>query len=49
MSDPELYDEWPELFSENIDAPATILMYRRAAKETRSVLTKYPVAAQVLA
>ena len=48
MSDLELYDEWPELFSSNIDAPATISMYRRAAKETRNVLSKYPVAAQVL-
>jgi 7-cyano-7-deazaguanine synthase in queuosine biosynthesis len=48
MSDAELYDEWPELFSENIDAPATIEMYRRAAAETRAILSKYPVSAQVL-
>ena len=48
MSDAELYDEWPELFSENIDAFETILMYKRAAAETRAVLSKYPVAAQVL-
>jgi 7-cyano-7-deazaguanine synthase in queuosine biosynthesis len=48
MSNTELYDEWPELFSENIDAPATIEMYRRAAAETRAVLSKYPASAQVL-
>jgi 7-cyano-7-deazaguanine synthase in queuosine biosynthesis len=49
MSDTELYDEWPELYSENIDAPATIAMYRRAAAETRLVLSKYPSSSQVLA
>jgi 7-cyano-7-deazaguanine synthase in queuosine biosynthesis len=49
MSDAELYDEWPELYSENVDAPATIGMYRRAAAETRNVLSKYPSSAQVLA
>jgi 7-cyano-7-deazaguanine synthase in queuosine biosynthesis len=48
MSNSELYDEWPELFSENIDAPATIEMYRRAAAETRAVLSKYSASAQVL-
>ena len=48
MSDLELYEEWPELFSVNIDAAATIAMYRSAAKETRSVLSKHPVGAQVL-
>jgi 7-cyano-7-deazaguanine synthase in queuosine biosynthesis len=49
MSDAELYDEWPELYSENIDAPATISMYRRAAAESRAILSKYPSSAQVLA
>jgi 7-cyano-7-deazaguanine synthase in queuosine biosynthesis len=49
MSDAELYDEWPELYSENIDAPATIEMYRRAAAESRAILAKYPSCAQVLA
>lgn len=48
MSDLELYEEWPELFSVNIDAKATMAMYRRAAKETRSVLSKYPAGTQVL-
>jgi Queuosine biosynthesis protein QueC len=48
MSNTELYDEWPELYSENIDAPATIAMYRRAAAETRAVLSKYAASAQVL-
>jgi hypothetical protein len=48
MTDQELYDEWPELYSENIDAPGTISMYKRAAAETRAILSKYPVAPQVL-
>jgi len=49
MADAELYDEWPELYSENLDAAATILMYKRAAADTRNLLTKYPVGSQVLA
>ena len=49
LSTQELYDEWPELFSPNIDAASTIAMYQRAAAETRAVLSKYPVASQVLA
>jgi 7-cyano-7-deazaguanine synthase in queuosine biosynthesis len=48
MTDQELFDEWPELYSKNIDALATIAMYRRAAAETRTILSKYPVALQVL-
>jgi hypothetical protein len=48
MSNTELYDEWPELYSENIDAPATIEMYRRAAAETRAVLSKYSASAEAL-
>jgi hypothetical protein len=39
--DLELMDLWPELYSSNIDAAATIDMYRRAAAESRSVLSKY--------
>lgn len=49
LSDAELFDEWPELFSENIDAPGTIKMYRRAAAETRAILSKYPSSAPVFA
>ena len=49
LSIQELYDEWPELFSSNIDAAATISMYQRAAAETRAVLANYPVLSQVLA
>lgn len=48
LSTQELYDEWPELFSANVDATAAIAMYKRAAAETRAVLSKYPTGAQVL-
>jgi 7-cyano-7-deazaguanine synthase in queuosine biosynthesis len=48
LTSQELYDEWPELFSPNIDAPATIAMYQRAASETRAILSNYPVGGQVL-
>lgn len=48
MSDAELYDEWPELYSDNIDASGTIGMYRRAAAETRAILSKYPGSALAL-
>ena len=40
-SDADLYDEWPELYSANINATSTIAMYRRAAAETRAVLSRY--------
>ncbi len=42
MTDADLVDEWPELYSANIDRVATIEMYRRAAQQTRAVLSKYP-------
>lgn len=48
LSVQELHDEWPELFSVNVDALATISMYQRAAAETRAVLSNYPVVTQVL-
>ncbi len=48
MSDAELYDEWPELYSENIPAPEIIGMYRRASAETRAVMQKYPGLVAVL-
>lgn len=41
LSDQEIMDEWPELYSRNITASATIEMYRRAAKEARKVLSRY--------
>lgn len=44
----ELFEEWPELYSSNIDAPNVIQMYRRAAAETRAVLSRYPVGGEVL-
>jgi 7-cyano-7-deazaguanine synthase in queuosine biosynthesis len=40
-TDAELLDEWPELYSSNVDASETIDMYRRAAAETRAVLARY--------
>lgn len=48
MSDADLIDEWPELYSANIDQVAAIDMYRRAAQQTRAVLSKYPGLAAVL-
>lgn len=38
----ELLNEWPELYSPNVDSTATIAMYKRAAAETRAVLRGYP-------
>lgn len=49
LDDMAIYEEWPELYSVNIDAPKVISMYRRAAKETRALLSKYPIGAEVLA
>lgn len=48
MSDADLIDAWPELYSANIDQVAAIKMYRRAAQETRAVLSKYPGLASAL-
>jgi len=47
-SEPELMDNWPELLSPNIDASATVQMYRRAAREARTVLSRYPGLAPIL-
>lgn len=44
----ELMDEWPELYSSNVDAKAAIGMYKRAARETRTVLSRYPALAPLL-
>ncbi len=38
----EIMSNWPDLYSENINAASAISMYRRAAKESRQVLKKYP-------
>ena len=48
MSDADLIDEWPELYSANIDQASAIAMYRRAAQQTRAVLSKYPGLAPAL-
>lgn len=42
LPDIEIMSNWPDLYSSNINAPSAIAMYRRAAKESRSVLAKYP-------
>lgn len=41
-TDADLIDEWPELYSSNVNRDVTIGMYRRAAAETRAVLARYP-------
>ncbi len=41
QSDPELMDHWPELYSPYLDPQTTMAMYRRAALETRTVLSRY--------
>lgn len=48
MSDADLMDEWPELHSSIINQSMTINMYRRAAQQTRAVLSKYPGMAAAL-
>jgi 7-cyano-7-deazaguanine synthase in queuosine biosynthesis len=48
-SDEEMMSEWPELHSANVDAHAVIEMYRRFAREARTVLKRYPALASLLA
>jgi hypothetical protein len=48
-SEADLMMEWPELYSPNLDAQATIQMYKRAADETRRVWARYPAIASLLA
>lgn len=48
MRDADLVDEWPELYSANIDQVAALNMYRRAAQQTRAVLSRYPGLAAAL-
>jgi hypothetical protein len=38
----EIMSEWPELYSEYIDAPAVISMYKRFSTEAQMVLGRYP-------
>ena len=47
-TDDELMHEWPELYSANVNAPETIKMYRRFAKEARDVLSSHPKITSVL-
>lgn len=42
LPDIEIMSNWPDLYSNNINATAAIGMYRRAAKESRRVLAQYP-------
>ncbi|MHB1191951.1 MAG: hypothetical protein ACYC6F_02805 [Longimicrobiales bacterium] len=48
LSDAEIMDEWPELYSHHIDASAVIAMYRRFAREARTVLDAYARVREVL-
>lgn len=48
LSDDEIKNEWPDLYSPRIDAPGVIAMYRRFASEARSVLSGYPAAGAIL-
>lgn len=48
LDDEEVMAEWPELYSENVDAPDIISMYRRFATEARDVLSRYPGIAVLL-
>jgi 7-cyano-7-deazaguanine synthase in queuosine biosynthesis len=41
FTDADLMSEFPELYSNNIDAPGVIAMYRRFAGEAWAVLSKY--------
>jgi 7-cyano-7-deazaguanine synthase in queuosine biosynthesis len=46
--DQDILDEWPELYSPNIDKKKVLDMYKRAAKQTRTVLSRYPNLASLL-
>ena len=48
LSEADLMTEWPELYSPNVDARATIQMYKRAANEARRVWGRYPMLASLL-
>jgi 7-cyano-7-deazaguanine synthase in queuosine biosynthesis len=48
MSDTDLIDQWPELHSASINQVNTINMYRRAAQEIRTVMSRYPGLAAAL-
>jgi hypothetical protein len=48
-TDADIMELWPELYSEHIDAPRTIAMYRRFAGEARTVLGSRPAVAALLA
>lgn len=49
LDDDDLMAEWPELYSENVEAPQTIAMYRRFAMEAREVWARYPGLTSLLA
>jgi 7-cyano-7-deazaguanine synthase in queuosine biosynthesis len=44
----ELMSEWPELYSRNIEAAQAIQMYKRAAEQTLTVLSRYRGVASIL-
>jgi 7-cyano-7-deazaguanine synthase in queuosine biosynthesis len=43
FSDEEVFSEWPELYSDAMDATQVISMYRRFAIEADAVLSQYPL------
>ena len=48
MPDADILCEWPELYSEEIDASLTMAMYRKAANECFTVLQRYPAVKDLL-
>ena len=48
QSDLDLMSDWPELYSQHMDAAKAIQMYRRASLEAMAVLTHYPGVAPLL-
>lgn len=47
-NDEEIMNEYPELYSPNIDSEKTIKMYRRFCNEARAVFNKYPAIKECL-
>jgi 7-cyano-7-deazaguanine synthase in queuosine biosynthesis len=47
-SEMQMMTEWPDLYCPQVNASAAIQMYKRAADDARTVLTRYPNVAPVL-
>lgn len=48
LPDSEIMNEWPELYSADLDAPNVIAMYKRFAGEAKDVFARYPSVAALL-